>query len=124
MTGRPSRALAMSRAACVDLDRVDAAEPPEHVEIVAGAAAHFENARALRRLDPPFDQGRKDVAPRDVPPVDLVDPRHLVVDFALHQANTHWRLREKVTIGVTNTIGMTDHQTGPPSCLTSSQMKN
>src|SRR5690242_21125665 len=38
-------------------------------------------------------------------PMALVQLRHLLVDDALHQRKTHWRLSVKVTTGVTNSIG-------------------
>ena len=62
-----------------------------------------------------LDQVGQDVAPGAVPPVALVELGHPVVDDALHQPNTQWRLSAKVTRGVTNSIGSTGHQVGPSS---------
>ena len=99
----------------VDLDRIDLTEGPEHRQIVAGAAADFEDPRLGGKADLAPDQLAKDVPSCPIPPVTFVQLGHPVVDDPLHQAKTHCRLREKVASGVTNTIGMTGHQVGPSS---------
>ena len=55
--------------------------------------------------DPAADQLGEDLAAGAIPPVTLVELRHLVVDDALHQRKTHCRLSAKVTTGVTKSIG-------------------
>ena len=67
--------------------------------------------------DPPPDQPVENVAAGDIPPMPLVQLRHIVVDAAVHQANTHQRLSAKVSNGVTNRIGITGHQVGPAELL-------
>src|SRR5205085_10881480 len=107
----------------VDLDRVHLAELAEHRQIVPGAAADLQDSRMSRQPDAPPDQPVEDVAAGDVPPVPLVQLRHIVVNAALHQANTQRRLSEKVTSGVTNRIGMSGHHQGPASMCGSVRMK-
>ncbi len=77
----------------IELDRVDMTEGPEHFEIVSGAASDLEDLRILGRPDRSADQLLQDPAPRLVPPVPLIEVGHLAIGCALHQPNTHWRLR-------------------------------
>src|SRR5207237_3104910 len=106
---RPRRAI--------DLDRVHLPELAEHRHVVAGAEADFQDPRVPGQPDAPPDQAVENVAPGHIPPMLLVQLRHIVVDAAVHQANTQKRLSEKVTSGVTNRMGMSGHHHGPASML-------
>src|SRR5689334_3291911 len=77
----------------VELDRIDVAEPAEHFEVVAGSAADLEDARMGGRHCVAADQIGEHLAARSIPPMALVELGHLTIDDALHQPNTHWRLR-------------------------------
>ena len=110
MTGLPSRWLAISRAAASISIASTSPKLAEHGQIVAGAAADLQDARVVGQRDAPPDQPVENVAAGDIPPMLLVELRHIVVDAAVHQANTQKRLSEKVTSGVTNRIGMSGHQ--------------
>jgi len=77
----------------VELERVDRPEPPEHVEVVTGAAADLENSGLGGRQGFAADQLGEHLAAGLVPPVPLVELRHLAVDAALHQPKTQWRLK-------------------------------
>src|SRR5574338_570285 len=89
----------------IQLQRVHLAELAEHRKIVARSATDLENARMFRRIGKPPYQGSEHLPPRAVPPVPLVQRRHLLIDDPLHQRKTQCRLSVKVTSGVTNSIG-------------------
>src|SRR5690606_11396871 len=76
-----------------------------HPQIVTGAAADLEDSRLGRQPHLTADQVGEDLSPCDIPPVDIAQFVHAVVDMAFHQANTHSRLSVNVTSGVTNSIG-------------------
>jgi len=97
----------------VELERVDFAEAAEHRKIVAGSAADLEDVRTGWRLYQPIDERSEHLPTRPVPPVALVELRHLIVDDALHQRKTSWRLSMKVASGVTKMAGTRGHQVGP-----------
>jgi len=69
----------------VHLDRVDPAELTEHGEIVPCAAADLENPRVGGQLDAARDEVAQYLSARPVPPMQLIDLRHPVVDDAFHQ---------------------------------------
>jgi hypothetical protein len=96
----------------IDFERIDPSELAEHRQIMPSAAANLENRRILRRTNRAADQRGEHLAARPVPPVPLVELRHLLVDDALHQRKTHCRLSVNVTAGVTNNIGKIG-QAGP-----------
>ena len=103
---RPAETLFRDRPRfVVQLEAFDLAEFAQHREVVAGAAADLEQPCAGARPCLAPDQGRQHFAPRPVPPMKLVELGHLLVDHPLHQRKTQWRLRVKVTAGVTNSIG-------------------
>src|SRR3546814_18118976 len=64
----------------VELDRLDRAEPSEHREIVAGAAADLEDAGIFGRGDPALDQPRQYLAAGAIPPVAAVPLGPAIVD--------------------------------------------
>jgi len=73
----------------VQFQPLDMAEARQHREVVTGAAADLEDMRVVRKLRFTADQVGDDLAPRAIPPVALVQFRHLLIDDALHQPNTH-----------------------------------
>ncbi len=80
--------------------------------------------RALAwRLREAADQRRKDLAPCAIPPVALVQLRHLIIDDPFHQRKTHCRLSAKVASGVTKIAGISGHQVGPCSGPVRTQVK-
>jgi hypothetical protein len=56
---------------------------------VAGAAADLEDLRPGRKRHFAADQFGEDLAARAVPPMPVVELRHLLIDDALHQRKTH-----------------------------------
>src|SRR5436190_10719074 len=70
----------------VELQRIDVAELAKHLEIMASPAADLQNRRARGRPDEPADQRADDFSPSAIPPVALIQRRHLIVDEALHQS--------------------------------------
>ena len=92
MTCRPSRRSAIARASSSSSSRSTLPELAEHREIVAGPQpisrmCALGGGCASRRISV-----GDDLAPRTVPPVALVELGHLLVDDALHQRKTSWRL--------------------------------
>ena len=110
---RPSRFSDSAARFVVELEPVDMAEPAQHREIVAGAAADLEDLRVRRQMRLAADQVGEDLAAGAIPPVAVVELGHLLVDDALHQRNTSWRLSAKVASGVTKIAGTSGHQVGP-----------
>jgi hypothetical protein len=64
------------------------AELGEHREIVARPTADLEDVGSGWRSDAAADQRGEHLAPGTVPPVPLIELRHLLVNDALHQRKT------------------------------------
>src|SRR5689334_5634378 len=64
----------------VELETVDVPEALKHREIVPGAASELQNSGPRRGLDLSPDQLGEHAAPRAVPPMTVVELRHLLVN--------------------------------------------
>jgi len=69
----------------IHLKAVDGAEGAEHPEVMARAAAYFQNSGIFRRFDDAANHARKDSSACDVPPVRLIQRGHSVIDDSFHQ---------------------------------------
>jgi len=85
----PKPLLRQRAGLLVQLQPIHMAEAGKHRQVVAGAAADLENVRSIRKLRFPADQVGDDLAPSAIPPMALVQLRHLLIDYALHQPKTH-----------------------------------
>ncbi|PAV69411.1 hypothetical protein WR25_08484 [Diploscapter pachys] len=87
---RPTESLARDRSrGGIDLDRVDVAELAEHRQVVPGAAADLQDARALGYVAVALQIIAQDVATRAIPPMGGIMRRHAVVDDAVHDLSEH-----------------------------------
>src|SRR5579884_4301401 len=97
----------------VELKPFDMPESRQHQEIVTGTAADLEDSGILGEMALPRNQVRNDLSPRAIPPVSLIELRHLPIDDPFHQRKTSRRLSTKVASGVTKIAGINGHHVRP-----------
>src|SRR6476646_9023451 len=95
------QALVRDRASTtIQLTRVEPAELLQHGKVVPRTTADLQDPRFLRRLDDAFDQALQDSAPRQEPPMMLVELDHAIENGAFHKllvplSRALWRGRSK-----------------------------